>query len=30
LASGSYRVELKAIDSAGGASKTRTADFEVE
>jgi VWFA-related protein len=30
LASGSYRVELKAIDSVGGASKTRTADFEVE
>jgi VWFA-related protein len=30
LASGSYRVELRAIDSAGGTSKTRTADFEVE
>jgi VWFA-related protein len=30
LASGSYRVELRAIDSVGGASKTRTADFEVE
>jgi len=30
LASGSYRVELRAIDSVGGASKTRTADFELE
>jgi hypothetical protein len=30
LTSGSYRVELRAIDSAGGASKTRTADFELE
>ncbi len=30
LAPGSYRVELRAIDSVGGTSKTRTADFEVE
>ncbi len=27
---GSYRVELRAADSAGNNSKTRTADFEVE
>jgi VWFA-related protein len=30
LAPGSYRVELRALDSAGGAAKPRTADFEVE
>ncbi len=30
LAPGSYRVELRAMDSVGGASKTRTVDFEVE
>jgi hypothetical protein len=27
---GSYRVELRAGDSVGNASKTRTADFDVE
>jgi VWFA-related protein len=30
LAPGSYRVELRAMDSAGGTSKTRSVDFEVE
>jgi len=30
LAPGSYRVELRALDSAGNATKPRTADFEVE
>jgi VWFA-related protein len=30
LVPGSYRVELKALDSTGNVSKTRTADFEVE
>ena len=30
LVPGSYRVELKAVDSTGNVSKTRTADFEVE
>ena len=30
LGSGSYRVELKAVDSAGNASKLRAADFDVE
>jgi hypothetical protein len=30
LAPGSYRVELRAMDSAGGSSKTRTVDFEVD
>jgi VWFA-related protein len=27
---GSYRVELRAVDSVGNSSKTRSADFEVE
>jgi VWFA-related protein len=27
---GSYRVKLRAVDSVGNSSKTRTADFEVE
>ena len=30
LAPGSYRVELRAMDSAGGTSKTRSVNFEVE
>jgi VWFA-related protein len=30
LAPGSYRVDLRAVDSVGNSSKTRTADFEVE
>ena len=30
LPSGSYRLELKAVDSAGNTSQPRTADFEVE
>jgi len=30
LGSGSYRMELRAVDSAGNSSKTRVADFEVE
>ncbi len=30
LAPGSYRVELRALDSVGNAAKLRTADFEVE
>jgi VWFA-related protein len=30
LAPGAYRVELRAMDSAGGTSKTRSVDFEVE
>ena len=30
LGSGSYRVELKAVDSAGHASKLRAADFDIE
>ena len=30
LASGSYRVELRALDSVGNSAKPRTADFEVE
>lgn len=30
LPSGSYRVEVKALDSAGNSSKPRTANFEVE
>jgi len=30
LAPGSYRVQLRAVDSVGHTSKTRTADFEVE
>ena len=30
LAPGSYRAELKAVDSAGNASPVRSADFEVE
>jgi hypothetical protein len=30
LEPGSYRVQLRAVDSAGNSSKTRTADFEVE
>jgi hypothetical protein len=30
LVPGSYRLELKAVDSTGNVSKTRTADFEVE
>jgi hypothetical protein len=30
LDTGSYRVELMAMDAAGHSSKTRTADFEVE
>lgn len=30
LAPGSYRVDLRAVDSVGNATKTRTADFEVE
>ena len=30
LEPGSYRLELRAIDSVGNASKTRTVDFEVE
>jgi hypothetical protein len=30
LAPGSYRVELRALDSVGNAAKPRTADFEVE
>ena len=30
LAPGAYRVELRAVDSVGNSSKTRTADFEVE
>ena len=30
LAPGSYRVELRALDSVGNATKARTADFEVE
>ena len=30
LASGSYRVELRALDSLGNSAKPRTADFEVE
>jgi VWFA-related protein len=30
LDSGSYRVELRAIDSLGGSSKTRTADFDLQ
>jgi hypothetical protein len=27
---GSYRVELRALDTAGNISKTRSTDFEVE
>jgi hypothetical protein len=27
---GSYRVELRAVDSAGNSVKPRTADFELE
>jgi VWFA-related protein len=30
LASGTYRLELRAVDSVGNSSKTRSADFEVE
>jgi VWFA-related protein len=30
LEPGSYRLELRAMDSVGGTSKTRTVDFEVE
>jgi VWFA-related protein len=30
LGPGSYRLQLKAVDSAGNASQERTADFEVE
>jgi VWFA-related protein len=30
LAAGSYRVELRALDSVGNAAKPRTADFELE
>ena len=30
LGAGQYRVELKAVDSAGNASKVRSADFDVE
>jgi hypothetical protein len=30
LEPGSYRLELRAVDSAGNASKTRTTDFEVQ
>jgi VWFA-related protein len=30
LAAGSYRVELRALDSAGNSVKPRTADFELE
>ena len=30
LAPGSYRVELRALDSVGNSAKPRTADFEVE
>ncbi len=30
LSPGVYRVQLRAVDSAGNSSKTRTADFEVE
>jgi VWFA-related protein len=30
LPPGSYRLELKAVDSAGNVSQTRTADFEVQ
>ena len=30
LAAGSYKAELRALDSAGNTSKVRTADFEVE
>jgi VWFA-related protein len=30
LAPGSYRVELRAVDSVGNSSKTRSTDFEVE
>ena len=30
LEPGSYRVQLRAVDSVGNSSKTRTADFEVE
>ena len=30
LAPGSYRAELKAVDSAGNSSPVRSADFEVE
>ena len=30
LAPGSYRVELRAVDSVGNSAKVRTADFEVE
>jgi hypothetical protein len=30
LAPGSYRLELKAVDSAGNVSQPRTADFEVQ
>jgi hypothetical protein len=30
LAPGSYRVQLRAVDSVGNSSTTRTADFEVE
>jgi hypothetical protein len=30
LEPGSYRVELRALDTAGNISKTRSTDFEVE
>jgi hypothetical protein len=30
LSPGTYRVDLRAVDSAGNSSKTRSADFEVE
>jgi VWFA-related protein len=30
LTPGDYRLQLRAVDSAGNSSKTRTADFEVE
>ncbi len=30
LGPGSYRMQLRAVDSVGNSSKTRTADFEVE
>ena len=30
LEPGPYRVQLRAVDSAGNATKTRVADFEVE
>jgi VWFA-related protein len=30
LSSGTYRVELRAVDSVGNSSKTRSAEFEVE